>query len=369
MSHLKERSEKDCLNCNARLYGTYCHICGQENIEPKESVWHLVAHFFYDITHFDGKFFSTLKYLIWRPGFLPAEYARGRRAAYLNPIRMYVFTSAFFFLIFFSFIQPKEELLVEKDNKTVASVLKKIEKKRARALKELAKETDTAEANRLRNILQYSNDDIDLLKKDSLAVDSLKTYKDNFVLIGLWSDKYPTKQKYDSIQRTLPSEKRDSYFGRKIKYRSFELNEKYKHNSQGALNAFKEKFFHLFPQMLFVTLPFFALILKLLYIRRKQFYYVNHLIFTLHFYIFTFIALLAIFSFSKMNDFFHSGVLGMLGGLIVCFIFFYLYKAMRNFYAQRRAKTIIKFLSLNFLFIIVQTFLLIIFSLYSLFVL
>ena len=63
MSHFKERKEKKCLNCNAIVHDRFCGICGQENIEPKESAWHLINHFFQDITHFDGKFFSSLKYL------------------------------------------------------------------------------------------------------------------------------------------------------------------------------------------------------------------------------------------------------------------------------------------------------------------
>jgi hypothetical protein len=102
LSHSRERKEKVCLNCHSDLYGRFCHVCGQENLEPQETVWHLVQHFFNDITHFDGKFFSTVKYLLRKPGFLSSEYMIGRRAAYLNPIRMYVFTSAIFFIIFFS---------------------------------------------------------------------------------------------------------------------------------------------------------------------------------------------------------------------------------------------------------------------------
>jgi len=77
-------------------------VCGQENIEPKETVWGLVSHFFYDITHFDGKFFGTTRSLITKPGFLPQEYLKGRRARYLHPIRMYVFSSAVFFISLFS---------------------------------------------------------------------------------------------------------------------------------------------------------------------------------------------------------------------------------------------------------------------------
>ncbi|MEO7210781.1 MAG: DUF3667 domain-containing protein, partial [Chitinophagaceae bacterium] len=104
MSHFKERKEKSCLNCHAQLVGRYCHKCGQENIEPQESFWHLLTHFVFDIFHFDGKFFTTMKDLVFKPGFLTREYVNGRRASYLHPIRMYVFTSAIFFIIYFSFV-------------------------------------------------------------------------------------------------------------------------------------------------------------------------------------------------------------------------------------------------------------------------
>lgn len=104
VSHFPERTDKNCLNCGSEVLGRYCQNCGQENLEPKETFLHLFSHFVNDITHFDGKFFSTLKYLLFRPGFLSAEYVRGRRMSYLHPIRMYVFTSAIFFLIFFAIV-------------------------------------------------------------------------------------------------------------------------------------------------------------------------------------------------------------------------------------------------------------------------
>ncbi len=87
-----------------QVIGNFCHNCGQENIEPKETVWHLISHFFRDVTHFDGKFFTSLKDLILKPGFLSKEYMVGRRANYLNPgedIFIYVcniFPHFFFFV-------------------------------------------------------------------------------------------------------------------------------------------------------------------------------------------------------------------------------------------------------------------------------
>ena len=126
-------------------------MCGQENLEPKETVWHLVNHFFEDITHFDGKFFSTVKYLITKPGFLSKEYMQGRRASYLNPIRMYVFTSAIFFVVLFSLTNAEKIMkLDEKPDNESAKGVKDWQKQKTRLQGELNaarsdKDKDTAE--------------------------------------------------------------------------------------------------------------------------------------------------------------------------------------------------------------------------------
>ena len=123
MSNTAVRKEKVCLNCNARVFGPYCHVCGQQNVEPKETALGLVVHFFNDITHFEGKFITSLRYLFFKPGLLTAEYIRGRRNSYMNPVRMYVFASAFFFILFFTFFSKGEMELV-KLNKAKDSVAK-----------------------------------------------------------------------------------------------------------------------------------------------------------------------------------------------------------------------------------------------------
>ncbi len=351
MSRHKERKEKNCLNCKSEVQGRYCHVCGQENIETKESVWDLVSHFFRDITHFDGNFFSTVKYLVIKPGFLSREYMIGRRASYVNPVRMYIFTSAFFFLLFFTFFKA-DKSDVPTDNITINK----------KTLAEVAKMDSAAFADFTRGI--NKNDD----KSDKpMTREEFKNYLDTTTLFGgsqLIGVAYKTREQYDSA---LKAGKKDNWFVRKIVYRLIELNAKYKGRGMDAFKDFRELLLHSLPQLLFISLPLLALLLKLLYIRRKEFYYVNHGIFSLHIYIFIFIALLAIFSLNKLNSGLHWWIISALNFLLYLSLFFYEYKAMRNFYKQRRAKTILKFILLNLMFLVVLSLLFTVFVFFSFF--
>ncbi len=362
MSHAKERAEKICLNCGANLYGRYCHQCGQENIEPKESFLHLVKHFFYDITHFDGKFFETVKDLLLKPGFLSSEYMAGKRASYLNPIRMYVFTSAFFFLIFFSLIKPEDSFRLKPSGKDIKKARDYLLKERADLLKQLKKPSprrDTAEDNKLLGLIEQ---DLVRVDKDStLAIDSLYTYqyvlsKADFNVSG----GYKTLAEYDSAQNVLPVDKRDNWLESMIARKNFKWREKYG-NDVNILKAVWNKFLHSIPQLLFVSLPFFALMLKLLYIRRKQFYYADHGIFSVHLYCAIFIILLIVFGINKLNDWLNWDLFSYLIGFITVFIFIYIFLAMKRFYRQGGFKTFIKYFILLFLDIIFMSLLMIVF--------
>ncbi len=331
MSQLKERIEKNCLNCNAQVYGTYCHICGQENIEPKESTWHLVSHFFKDITHFDGKFFSSIKLLITRPGYLPAAYMVGRRASYLNPVRFYVFTSALFFLIFFWLYQfdAAKAINIKGDvNKIPVGTIATMDSAKYKSfVDDIVKEDST---------LKFAYDKKEYLKYlDSIALAAAFTFT---------PAKYTNRKAYDSA---LAQGKKHNWFERLLVYKQIEINDKYKDNRKGAIAAIINGMLHSIPQILFITLPLFALLLKLLYVRHKQFYYVNHAIFTIHLFVFVFITLLAIFGINKMEAATGAHWLSYLSSFLILLIFFYNYKAMRNFYQQGRGKTLLKLFLLN----------------------
>ncbi len=330
MSHSKIRTEKICLNCGTETNGRYCPVCGQENIEPKQSVWHLISHFFSDLTHFDGKFFITVKDLFAKPGFLSREYMVGRRVRYLDPVRMYIFTSAFFFLIFFSFVDVKKIPLGDEA---------KTEIQKDPDLRELISKAKTARDSL--EILRNYNNDINPFVK--INIDSSSKTK------GRTSLKYPSLESYDSSQKTLPLSQRDGWLIRRINTRIIIIEQRLDKEQGVFIRELISNFIHNFPKMLFISLPVFALLLKLLYVRRKQFYYVDHGIFAVHLYIFSFLLLLVYFGIMELRSNTRWHWLNLMFIPIFIYPFLYYYKAMRRFYGQGRGKTILKYILLSML--------------------
>ncbi len=350
MSHRPERKEKDCLNCGTIVQGKYCHICGQENSIPKESFWSMVTHFFNDITHFDGKFFKTMGVLFKRPGYLSQEYVVGRRSRYLNPIRMYIFTSALFFLIIFSLFSTKK---IFQGNKSSLPSVANIEVLKDSALARANTTVDSV------NVLQaFALFD----KANKPKVKDTLSEKDSGV-----STRYASIAQYDSIQASLPPKKRDGWLDRYVNHKSIELKIKYAGKGNELLTSVMDKFLHTFPYLLFVSLPLYAFVLYLLYIRRRKIlYYADHGIFLVHLYIFTFLIMLLFFLLQKMKIAWGVNLLNLVQAVMLFYGVYYALRAMKNFYAQSWSKTIIKFLIFNLICIIIISFLFAFFFGYSL---
>ena len=360
MSHGHERKEKNCLNCNARVFGRYCHVCGQENIEPKESAFGLITHFFNDITHFEGKFLTSLRYILFRPGFLAKEYERGRRASYMNPVRMYVFTSAFFFIVFFSLFKVSDEKVADSYSKLEERLKNtnadfNVNFLTGKITVDKVVVGNINEMDRLNERLIDSITKLSSLKKDSSVVADSSVEPD-FTIFN-FGTLYRSLQQYDSVQQALPAEKRDGWIMQKLNRKATYLNNKYAKSPGLAFSRIFDVFLHKLPTILFISLPLFALILSLLYIRRRQYNYVNHAIFAIYYYIFCFLALLLYFGNDKLSELTHWSIFSFIEIVLVLSFYVYLYKAMRHYYLQGRAKTILKFLFLNFVFLFVIIFL------------
>ena len=184
--------------------------------------------------------------------------------------------------------------------------------------------------------------------KDSTAPAKRRT-KGNKWKFGISNSEYTSLQEYDSVQRSLPKDERDNWLQRRTAVRSIELGKRLNKDEDQFWKDLLTSFIHTFPYLLFVSLPLYALWLKLLYVRRKKYYYVDHVIFLVYLYIFTFIFGLIFIAIDELED---KGKWEWLDWLIlahICWGIYYAWRAMHKFYGQGRFKTLLKFLLFNLL--------------------
>lgn len=317
------RHNPHCLNCGTKLLDEFCHQCGQKDIPRRQTLGELFSNFISSFWSYEGKFFLTSKYLLTRPGFLAREYNEGRRESYFHPARMYAFISFVFFLIFFSLPDSDKAnnlVKVSDENGKTDVTLEQLD-----SAMNAASESDST----LRKVMPGLADSI------RSAVDKKKQRKRGGNL-NLSSSDYRSVREYDSVQQTFSPGERDGWIKRKFAIRGIELNNKYKGNLSGFGKDFGKAFMENFSKILFFLLPVFALILKLLYARR-DFYYSEHLVFSIYYYNFVYLAG-SVYMLVNLVP-----ALDWLSTLIAIWIFVYLLLGMKRMYEQGWRKTVFKY--------------------------
>ena len=91
-------AEAACLNCGAVLSGEYCQDCGQHAHVHRTltAFFHDVAH---GVLHFEGKVWRTLPLLLWKPGELTRDYVAGKRARFVSPMALFLFSVFLMFAV------------------------------------------------------------------------------------------------------------------------------------------------------------------------------------------------------------------------------------------------------------------------------
>ena len=93
------RESPYCRNCGSVAPEQFCPRCGQETNEhlptAREFAHEFILHYFAA----EGRLWRTLGALVLHPGRLTVEYIRGRKRAYVLPLRLYLTTSVVFFLV------------------------------------------------------------------------------------------------------------------------------------------------------------------------------------------------------------------------------------------------------------------------------
>ncbi|WP_295181923.1 DUF3667 domain-containing protein [uncultured Christiangramia sp.] len=333
-----------CLNCELPLdkNDRFCPNCGQLNTTKKLSFSDLFNEFFSGVFAYDSRFQRTLRILLFRPGKISKDYVEGKRTRYANPFRFYLSVSIIFFLIFSLSLDPSENFGRQDRDEDLLSKLDR---------KELS---------------EASMDSINkVLTSDDVGLDSIQ----NNVFTETYTEKLVSQPELDSMNFINAfAKKADLYYAYQDETGIFtasraldSLNHEQSNYNlwlyKKAVDAgtfskdpalFINYFIGKLPFIIFIFLPVFALFIWLLYLRR-DFNYMEHLIFAFHVQTVFFV----LYSFALILEIvFKWEILTTLANFV---FLFYLYKAMRFFYGQKRVKTILKFLLLNLIFFTLAT--------------
>ncbi|WP_162428698.1 DUF3667 domain-containing protein [Pontibacter pudoricolor] len=310
------RSEKNCLNCDTIVPDKYCPSCGQENLELRENFLHLVLHSVGHYFHFESKFATSIIPLLTRPGYLTKEYFAGKRASHLNPVSMYIFISILFFFLFTANSNSNKKDIIKEN----AAEENAISKEDAETLKNIVGNTVSEKAgdytySLLDNAQAITDSTGNSSKVNTNAAPTTAEGKKSSLTLG--GDNAIT----NSVQTKL----------RKVM------------DDDLSSELFKNKLVSHLPKMMFILLPLFALILKLVNYRSKKFY-VEHLIYSIHVHSFLFLFGSFLIILDWMLPFMDDWI--QLFG--VAAILWYIYRSMRNIYSSSRWRTVYKFSLLAF---------------------
>lgn len=324
-----------CHNCGHELNGIYCHTCGQKHISEKESFGKFILHFLGDFIHFDSKVFVTLRPLLFKPGLVPRDYVAGKRVKYLDPIRMYVFLSIIFFALFFFYQGNTDKATTgikiannsKEINDSMASDGLVFEKSQSSGRREIISiDPDSA------SLATFQ----DTVENQAIQLDGPKADNGDIGLRLGSRDLPATTEDYLSGQEKLKKEDRDSWFVKAMILKGIHIKERAESEKESFFDTVKQEFLKTIPKIVFILLPLFALILKLLYVRRGI-YYLDHFIFTTYFYNAYFILFSLVFLIEIVSKVDLSGI-----AYILAAVYFLL--AMLRFYKQNTLLTIVKFI-------------------------
>jgi len=317
-NHLREDNE--CQNCGRIVEEVYCPRCGQKNTETRQSFGHLVAHFAEDLTHYDGAFWKTIKYLLFRPAFLTKEYLQGKRQAYVPPVKLYIFIS--FITFFIPAVVPSPSA-----GESSESATEKLENEFKEPEVSL-EEKMTTKASVFIRVIQFTNGEPHI--KNPLYYSSI--------------------EEMDSIEQIKPSHLRLSEFRHKLAEKVIHLYSKKSPRDVGEQFAYS--FYNSIPKTIFFYLPIFAFWLWLMH-GKKRWLFFDHGIFTLHYFSFLLINIAFLILLSKFFKFFDSDIASIIFFTVLCtslvWQVYYFYRAHRKMYYEN---WFVSFAKSTFLFFI-----------------
>ena len=284
----RKTPDRPCLNCGDPTVGNYCPTCGQRKVEVRISLRRMLMEALDDQFSLNSALPRTLGALFFRPGHLTREYAAGRIVRYIPPFRLYLVAS----LVFFLALSLNPELRHAGDGMKVGALTIGADTTAPRPVEAPAPGAGAAIPAPPRPAPPPGAGWIGRVEVNTgnVTVDSI------------------LRAKLDRLNRMPPNE---------------------------AIGQVMSDYLEHVPQMMFVLLPVFALLLQLLHLRSGRFY-VEHFVFALHTHAFAFLAYTAMLA-SPMP----------IGGVVGLWLMLYLYLALKKVYGQGWIRTGFKYMALG----------------------
>jgi len=307
-------SELHCANCGALLQGEFCHVCGQSVHSVLKPVHGMLEDTLDLVLNVDGRVVHTLPPLFLRPGFLTLEYFAGRRVRYLAPFRLMFALCLLTFFVLPLALDNGSALFAPDVHvqgtgfqraKTPAEVDRLLKKQLAQlaptrdlsVVGSLAgKELDKARLQLVREAMQRR---IELGDKTAVIPTSLDEVPKPPVdsrMPAEWEQSNPFDQHWDMQKYPVKVSWLPGFLNQRLNRSLARIHDNLAAtNGPGDHSAVNERLisqvFAVLPGSMFLMLPAFALLLKVVYLFKRRLY-VEHLIVALHSHAFLFLSLL-----------------------------------------------------------------------------
>lgn len=344
-----------CGNCGTKFSSHFCSDCGEERDTHRRSLARLLHDLIEDVLSFDSRILRTANALIFRPGELSCAFREGRLRRYVPPIRLYFFATLLFFLtlgatgVALMRLEIIGRPMTPALRAQIASRLVSIEDKTHSAF---AKVRSAARKDKL-----------------PLQLPSRGTGHDNIYIVGTKGQAMiPSLQADFFVRKDTPAPKLSAETKKFLAQARLRLKREQTslatqksewgigdwilgHAQRATLvlerdpDAVNGPLMTWIPRALFLLLPIFAALLALFYLGiRRDFYFVDHLVFSLNLHSFVFIVLTLVAVLTSV------GVQLELGWFAFAAVGIYMLLAMKRFYGQSWIKTSLKFFSVSVIY-------------------
>lgn len=368
---------RTCENCGRGLLGEFCYACGQPVKGLVRHFSSIVGDFADSVLNLDTRLPRTIWPLFSKPGYLTLEYFAGRRVRYVSPVRLFVFLSIVTFFVAQFTINWSSDAVnfgdSDNDSFAKAASVEEVEKTRDEALAEMAKARKEAEGTpgadvglRMgeRAIRKKADERIAALRKEealsAAATDkpdtaSTRKVDDDEEEMNLSFNGTPWDAQTNPIAVPWLPKFANDWINAQVGRGKGNIK-----RLKEDPNAFKDALLSAIPSTLFILLPLFALMLKILYVFKRRLY-MEHLIVALHSHAFLCLALLLMFvtmglqSWLAPDKGFLHGLFGWIDAALWVWMPIYLLVMQKRVYRQGWAMTVLKYCFLGFCYFLLLT--------------